>query len=187
MARALHDLIDPRKGGARVRAKVIAAALLLCSPALADEVAGDPAIGRALYTGAQRFEKGGPPCAACHAIGRSDALMAASFGPDLAKSDAALDLDVLDGVMADQPYHTMKPLYAGKPIGAAERAHVAMYIRSVAGGEPARAGTRIALQALSLAAAIALLLGWGRRRALPVREQLRRAEREGAELWRNAR
>lgn len=146
---------------------VLAAMFLLSSAAFAQE--GDPAIGRALYDGTRAFEKGGAPCGACHAMGGEG--LSASFGPDLAQSKVALDLDVLDGVMADQPYRTMKPLYRTHPITEAERAHVAAWIRSVTGKPPAGGGARLALQASLISIALGAALAW-RRKRVPAREEL---------------
>ncbi len=142
-----------------------------------EEPKGDPAIGRALYTGEQPFEKGGPPCAACHAMGGQGVALAASFGPDLATSKAAQDLDVLDGVMADQPYRTMKPLYAGKPISAQERAHVLAWVREVGSHGPARAGGWIALQAGAAASVLFALFALRGRTRSPREELQARARR----------
>jgi mono/diheme cytochrome c family protein len=134
------------------------AALVVCLSFGVVAQEADPAVGRALYTGEKAFEKGGPPCGACHAMGGEG--LAASFGPDLATSKVALDLDMLDGVMADQPYRTMKPLYRDRPISEAERGHVAAWIRSVTGKQPAGGGLRLGLGAgliaLALGAALTL-------------------------------
>ncbi|HZR07646.1 MAG TPA: hypothetical protein VFA79_03635 [Myxococcales bacterium] len=159
--------------------RLIISALLGAALFPAPVVAHDPApvgnarIGRALYSGAVAFEKGGPPCGACHAIGGQGAAMNASFGPDLSTSQAALDGDILDGVLTDQPYKSMKPLYAGRPISAAERAHLAAFFQEVGGKVPAAGGGWFAFQAALAAAALGALLAWGRRRRPPVREQLK--------------
>ena len=158
--------------------RILVAGLLVCGAAMAqEEVTGDPAVGRALFSGARRFEKGGPACAACHAMGAEDPLLIASFGPDLVNSKAARDLDVLDGVMADQPYRTMRPLYAGKPISTQERGHVAVFIRSTAGRAPARAGGVFVLAAALIALALGGLLAWGRLGRRSPREDLQRRAR----------
>jgi mono/diheme cytochrome c family protein len=158
---------------------LVSALLVIPGAALAVDPApvGNAAIGRALYSGATPFEKGGAPCVACHAIGGQGAAMNASFGPDLSKSPAALDGDILDGVLADQPYKSMKPLYAGRPISAAERAHLAAFFQEVGGKVPARGGTWFAFQASILAAVLGVAFAWGRRRRVPAREHLRRNAR----------
>jgi hypothetical protein len=138
---------------------------------------GNAGVGRGLYSGAVPFEKSGPPCGACHAIGGQGAAMNASFGPDLSRSQAALDGDILDGVLTDQPYQSMKPLYAGKPISAAERAHLAAFFQEVGGKVPAPGGGWFAFQAALLAAGLGALLAWGRRRRPSAREQLKSAVR----------
>jgi mono/diheme cytochrome c family protein len=138
---------------------------------------GNAGIGRGLYNGSVVFEKGGPPCGACHAIGGQGPAMNASFGPDLSKSDAALDGDVLDGVLTDQPYKSMKPLYAGRPISAAERAHLAAFFQEVGGKVTAAGGCWFGFQAALFAAALGALLAWGRRRRPSPREELQKNAR----------
>ncbi|MGE5049251.1 MAG: hypothetical protein ACM3PC_11815 [Deltaproteobacteria bacterium] len=138
---------------------------------------GNAAIGRALYTGAAPLEKGGAPCVDCHAIGGQGPAMNASFGPDLSRSAAALDGDILDGVLTDMPYVSMKPIYAGRPISEAERAHLAAFFQEAAGKAPAGGGGWFAAQALLLAAALGALFAWTRRRRPSPREQLRKSAR----------
>lgn len=155
------------------------AAALVAGGALAHDPAplGSAAIGRALYTGAIPFEKGGAPCGACHAIGGQGAALTASFGPDLSKSPAALDGDILDGVLEDQPYKSMKPIYAGRQITPAERAHLGAFLQQTGGKVGSRGGALFALQAALLAAVGGALLAWGRRRRVPAREQLQKTAR----------
>ena len=155
------------------------AGVLVSAGALAHDPGplGSAAIGRALYTGAIPFEKGGAPCGACHAVGGQGAALNASFGPDLSKSPAALDGDILDGVLEDQPYKSMKPIYAGKKITPAERAHLTSFLQEAAGKVTARGGAGFAGQAALIAIALGALLAWGRRRTVPAREQLQRKAR----------
>ena len=133
---------------------------------------GSAAIGRALYVGAIPFEKGGAPCGACHAVGGQGPALNASFGPDLSKSPAALDGDILDGVLEDQPYKSMKPIYAGKKITPAERAHLAAFFLESAGKVPAKGGSSFLAEAALFAALLGVLLAWGRRRVVPARDVL---------------
>ena len=156
-----------------------AGAVLASAAALAHDPGplGSAAIGRALFTGAIPFEKRGAPCVDCHAIGGQGAALTASFGPDLSKSPAVLDGDILDGVLEDQPYKSMKPIYAGKPITPAERAHLAAFFQEVGGKVSAGGGAWFATQAAALAAVLGILLAWGRRRTLPARALLQKKAR----------
>lgn len=122
------------------------------------ELKGDAARGRALYTGEQRFHNAAPPCGACHAIGGQGAALNASLGPDLSISPAARDADILDSVMADEPYRTMKPLYLKHPIDDQERADVTAWVLQVSGREPARGTGPFALQAALIALLVFALL-----------------------------
>ncbi len=47
---------------------------------------GDPLRGRALFIGAARFQNGGSPCGACHAVGGQGRAFAAGMGPELSRS-----------------------------------------------------------------------------------------------------
>ena len=154
---------------------VVLGILLSAGVAAEAEPKGDPAIGRALFTGEQAFANGGAPCGSCHAMGGQPGL-SASFGPDLATSKASLDPDILDGVMADQPYRTMKPLYAAHKISALERAHVAAWVSQVAGKQPAGSGAIFAVQAALIAGLLFALVAGRRSRPGP-REQLERQAR----------
>jgi hypothetical protein len=158
---------------------VLLGGLLAAGTAAAHDPApvGNASIGRGLYTGSVPFEKGGPPCGACHAIGGQGPALNASFGPDLSTSQSALDGDILDGVLTDQPYASMKPLYAGRPISGAERAHLAAFFQQTGGKTPAGGGGWFALQAALLAAGLGALLAWGRRRRPSVRERLAKTAR----------
>lgn len=133
---------------------------------------GNAAIGRALFTGAAPLEKDGAPCADCHAIGGQGPALNASFGPDLSRSAAVLDGDILDGVLTDMPYASMKPIYAGRPITEAERAHLAAFFQE-ATGKAAGGGAWFAGEAALLAAAVGALIAWTRSRRPSPRDQLR--------------
>jgi len=143
----------------------------------AEPPVGDAAIGRALYVGAIGFEKGGAPCIACHGLGGQGRALTASLGPDLSQSSAALDPDILDGVLEDQPYKSMKPIYAGRPITPTERAHIGAFFRESAGEAPAGGGLWFVVQAALLASALGVTLVGPRRRAIPAREEPRRGIR----------
>ena len=81
---------------------------------------GDPSAGRALFVGARAFQAGGPPCGACHGISGEGLGVAASYGPDLSGASAAYGDDALVTMLDDLPFPSMAPVYAGRPLTAAE-------------------------------------------------------------------
>ncbi len=164
---------------ARRTSSLVLAGALASAGAFAVEPApaANAAAGRALYTGEIPFEKGGAPCGACHALGGEGIALSATFGPDLSSSQAAHDPDILDGVLTDQPYKSMRPIYAEKPISAVERANLAAFFQQSGGGYVAVVSCWFGAQAAVLAAIFGALLVWGRRRPVPSRVRLRRSAR----------
>jgi mono/diheme cytochrome c family protein len=73
---------------------------------------GDPAIGKNLFTGADRFRSGMAPCIACHSIAGIGALGGGTLGPDLTQSFTKYGGD--DGmaaILANIPFPTMKAVF----------------------------------------------------------------------------
>lgn len=134
---------------------------------------GDPAEGRALFVGARKLARGGPPCGACHGIGGEGRAFAATYGPDLSDAHATLGDDGLDAVLTELSFPSMAPLYDGRPLEAGERADLAAFLGAKRGGAQAGETAAFALQGGAAAAAVlgALFLA-GRRRLRPVRKTL---------------
>jgi mono/diheme cytochrome c family protein len=135
--------------------------------------AGDPGAGRALFVGARSFAQGGPPCGACHGIAGQGLALSANYGPDLSGTHAALGDDGLDAILTDLPFPSMTPVYEGRALDAAERAHLTAFLRAAGGQAPARDTAAFAIHgALGAALALAGLFLAGRRRLRSVRERL---------------
>ena len=88
--------------------------------------------GRALFIGARRFEKGGAPCGACHALGGEGLAFTASLGPELSMTLADLDAPAVGGLLESLPFPTMTPIYDGRPLTPAERTDLAAYLVAAA-------------------------------------------------------
>jgi mono/diheme cytochrome c family protein len=97
---------------------------------------GDPLRGRALFIGAVRFEHGGSPCGACHAVGGQGRAFAAGLGPELSRSFDGLDAPAVDSLLQDLPFPSMTPVYADRPLTPPERADLAAFFGQVAGAPP---------------------------------------------------
>lgn len=133
---------------------------------------GDPLRGRALFIGALRFEKGGSPCGACHAVGGQGRAFAAGLGPELSRSFDGMDASMVDSLLADLPFPSMTPVYADRPLTPPERADLAAFFGQVTGAPPPGA-----LGVAGYAAALALVCMGGmamtaRRRKGPARAGL---------------
>jgi mono/diheme cytochrome c family protein len=149
--------------------------LLLTTAARAAEpatVPGDPAIGAALFTGTIPMQNGGAPCGACHAVGGHGPALAASLGPDLARSFDGMAPEAVDGILQDLPFPTMVPIYTGHALTGQERAHLTSFLVSVSGAPPPT-GNAVAGTAAGIAACLVVLLAMrARTRKPPTRPTL---------------
>ncbi|HEY6106064.1 MAG TPA: hypothetical protein VIV59_08790 [Anaeromyxobacteraceae bacterium] len=135
--------------------------------------AGDPARGRDLFIGATPFLKGGAPCGACHAIGGQGAAFAATLGPELSASFTGMSAADMDGLLADPPFPTMVPLFAGRALEPAERADLGAFLSDAAGKPPPGAERIVAWAALVAATCLAAAAWAARWRNGSLREELR--------------
>jgi cytochrome c2 len=139
--------------------------------------AADGALGAEFFTGARRFERGGPPCLGCHELASIGDVRGGSLGPDLTTAHQRLGGQRgLAAWLSAPPTPMMRALYRSAAMTDDER-HV---VAAVLGGTPealpsARpAGVRsIAIAALEGAVLLLALAGFvWRRRFRAVRRQL---------------
>ena len=104
--------------------------MTLCSMSIVFLLAaiGDPAAGRALFTGARPLQNGGAPCGACHAVAGEGLGATASFGPELASGLAGMDEVALDGLLDALPFPSMVPVYQGHALTPEERADLVAFL-----------------------------------------------------------
>lgn len=144
-------------------------------PAAAQETplpAGDPMTGRALFIGARRFQNGGSPCGACHAVGGQGGAFDARMGPELSRSFEGMDAATVDSLLQDLPFPSMVPVYAGRALTPQERADLAAFFGQVT-GTPPPGGGRVAGYAVTLALAVfAAMAVASRGRKAPSRSRL---------------
>jgi len=89
---------------------------------------GSAQAGRDLFTGARRFQNGGAPCFACHALGGEGIAFTASLGGELATDLATMEPEALDGLLEALPFPTMTPIYDGRALTPPERADLTAFL-----------------------------------------------------------
>jgi len=102
-------------------------------------VGGDPAVGKALFTGERPFQNGGASCLACHSAAGLKAP-GGRLGPDLTPIYKRYGEDGLASVLETLPFPSMKPIYQNRPLTPEERAHLLAFFREIADEPPTRAG-----------------------------------------------
>ncbi|MBE9502831.1 MAG: c-type cytochrome [Proteobacteria bacterium] len=93
---------------------------------------GDVAAGKALFTGGQSFENGGPPCISCHSAGDSlGALGGGSLGPNLTKvwEDNPYFIDV--NWINDEGVPVMGSVFSRRNVTEDEVQHLQAFFASV--------------------------------------------------------
>ncbi|MFZ1754905.1 MAG: cytochrome c [Caldilineaceae bacterium] len=127
------------------------------TPAQATPPVGDPAIGRALFTGNTRFANGGPPCMGCHSIAGLGALGGGALGPDLTPAFNKYGEAGLASFLATVPTLTMNAVWARQPLTPDEQASMWSFLQQASVTErPIQALGQ--LSALAVAGAIILIV-----------------------------
>ncbi len=175
-------LAEPGRAHRGWRRAAVALALALASGSATPAETGAPNsadAGERLFAGEVRFANGGPPSAACHAAAGLRFPGGGSLGPDLTDAYSKYGPEPLDVVLTTLFVPTMNPLFAGRPLTAAERAELTAFLASRAGQAPAAPATprMLAYGVLAFAAAAALIAWLGRSRLRGVRAALVRARR----------
>lgn len=117
-------------------------------------VTGNTVLGKNLFTGADRFQHGGPSCRACHSITGIGALGGGALGPELTGAYQKLGPAMIDWPETVAP---MKPIYDDKPLTEEEKAHLlAFFSAATAEQRPAQAVWQ--LTGLAVGGVVVLLL-----------------------------
>ncbi len=93
--------------------------------------AGDPEVGRALFTGEQRLQNGGPPCISCHSVEGIGALGGGSMGKDLTKAYSSFGEQGLTTIMKNPPFQVMRDIFPQKPITDEEIQNLLAFFQQV--------------------------------------------------------
>ncbi len=130
--------------------------------------------GKALFTGAARFQNGGPACAACHRIAGIRFPNGGSLGPDLTGASAKLGPVGLEVALKTLYFPTMGPIFNTRPLTSQEQQDLTAFFNEVQSSAPPRDNTGVLLGIAVAGCAGLLGLTWaaGRQRQGPVRKSL---------------
>lgn len=149
---------------------------------------GDPLVGKSLFTGALRFQNGGPPCLACHSISGIGALGGGALGPDLTatvwKGPAlASFLEQVTSPEMAKTYPTMNVVWGNKsPFTAEEKANLGAFLQEASlQARPTQVVWQLAGLAVAGVVVVLVIAGilW-RRRLRGVRRPMVAGDREKA-------
>jgi len=126
------------------------------APPAPKTVSGNKERGRALFSGAQHFEKGGAPCMACHGIAGFGAAGGASFAVDLTGIYDDYGPEGVASILETLPFPSMEPIFSKRPLTPSEQADLMAFFADVTGNEPVRINKVLGLEAG--AAAVLLLI-----------------------------
>ncbi len=152
-------------------------------PPVKPVAAGNPIVGQALFTGAQRFQNGGPPCMGCHSIGGLGALGGGMLGPDLTAAYAKYGGTVgLTSFLNSVPTATMNAVWTRQPLAPQEQANLVAFLqRSSTLGPPVNPVAQIAVVAIAGTVLLLLFTQWyWRKRLVGVRRALVQRARSGS-------
>jgi len=92
--------------------------------------------GQALFAGTDRFQNGGPPCAACHAASGLPFPNGGSLGPDLSRSASKLGSQGINVALQTLYFPTMRPVFDTHPLTAFEQADLKSFLEQGQRGPP---------------------------------------------------
>ncbi len=144
-------------------------------PQVAPAAPGDPVAGKALFTGVQRLQNGGPPCMGCHSVGPIGALGGGMLGPDLTGAYAKYGGDAgLQAFLNSTPTVTMNAVWTRQPLMPQEQANLVAFLKQASVSErPADAVGQLALAATGGAILLlALAQFYWRKRLVAVRRPM---------------
>ncbi len=137
--------------------------------------AGDAENGKDLFTGAERFDAGGPSCLSCHSVAGVGALGGGQLGPDLTGSYAKFGGEQgLRAALQTTPFPTMVPIFSRKPLAADEQDDLIAFLASAPDQQRAArsAGRLVGFSVAAAAGMVILGMGIWRRRLAGVRKPL---------------
>ncbi|MEN8144173.1 MAG: c-type cytochrome [Gemmatimonadota bacterium] len=160
--RLLAEYLVPMPDLGLTDAEVEAVIAYLAEPAAAPSAngaapapAGDPAAGRALFTGERQLAAGGPACSSCHSANAAG-LSGGTLAKDLSQVSETYGV-ALPGVLKTTPFPVMQDIFAARPLTDEEIADItALLLETPAPG--AAAGSVFAFPASGAGGAIVLLL-----------------------------
>lgn len=140
---------------------------------------GDPAAGRALFTGAGPPFWGGAACISCHSVSGVGTLGGGSLGPDLTNVHTRYGEAGLASALQTLPFPTMQGIFGDRPLTEQEAANLYAYFVQIDQTEPQPLDLTALFVAIGLWASLVLgflaHLTWRRRLTEVRRPMLKRA------------
>lgn len=122
-AEAILAYIEAQSGGVAATTGEVAP-----QPAAVQIPVGDPVIGKDYFTGAKRFQNGGPACIACHSVTGIGALGGGTMGPDLTKAYSKFGEAGLVSFVQNPSTQTMRAVWVSRPLTPEEIGHLTAYL-----------------------------------------------------------
>jgi len=120
-----------------------------------ETVEGDPELGKKLFTGEERFEKGGAPCIACHSVNRAG-ISGGSIASDLSDIYAKIGGKGLSGALKGLQFPVMKDAYADKKLTDEEIAALVAFLKEASESQE-EAGTMYPLSGIAVFVVLLLI------------------------------
>ncbi len=147
---------------------------------------GSALAGKELFTGAIRFQNGGPACIACHSIGGVAFPNGGTLGPDLTAAFTKLGSEGLDVAMETLYFPSMVAIFNARPLTGQEQQDLKAFFTQAQSLAPPRDDTPV-LVGIALVGCLGLLALtrlWGGHRPAPVRRSLVKGRSPPEELSR---
>lgn len=106
--------------------------------------AGDPARGKALFLGQQRFANGGAPCMACHTAGNLGSMGGGSLGKDKTDLYTRLGDAGIQAVLSNPAFPVMREAFKGKPLTPEEISALSAFFADISKAPPSTNQTNLA-------------------------------------------
>ena len=120
--------------------------------------AGDPEVGRALFTGEQRLQNGGPPCISCHSVEGVGAMGGGTMAKDLTRAYSKFKEQGLTTIMKNPPFQVMRDIFPKKPITDEEIQHLLAFFQQVDQAATGAQASWVVFPVIGLAAFVVMLL-----------------------------
>lgn len=135
---------------------------------------GDASVGKALFSGAERLQNGGPACMACHSVAGLGALGGGALGPDLTPAFNIYGAAGLANFLETVPTVTMNAVWTRQPLTTDEQANLYAFLEeaSVSARPPAAFWQLTALAVGGAIVLTALAHFYWRKRLTGVRKPL---------------
>ncbi len=126
------------------------------APGTSDAAAGDPALGRRLFTGERRLANGGGACISCHSVAGVGVLGGGTLARELTGAAGRYGPG-LPQVIESSPFPLMQAAYGERPLTRDEIAHLTAFLEGAAESERSTASSPLPFAAFGLGGMLLLL------------------------------